>query len=552
MPWPASPPGCAGSASAVVIPEFHVIDLACVFVGAVPISIYNSSSAEQIGFFARHSHARFAIVEDDGFGARFDAVRRELPELEAIVSVRGSGDAHYAELSDAPPLDLAEAATTVGPDDLLTVIYTSGTTGDPKGVMITHGQVRFTAESLQLACGFSAEQLVGMRIVSYLPMAHIAERMTSHYDALHAGYEVTTCPDMSLVGAYLRDVRPNIMFGAPRVWEKIHAGVVAALAADPDKAARFDDAVKAARPIVDARTWDRSTPDDEATWAFLDEVAFAPVRRLTGLDEVQLAVSSAAPIAADLLSWFRAIGVPLSELYGMSECCGPMTWAARKVKPGTVGPPIPGVEVHVADDGEVLCRGGNVFLGYLDDPERTAEALDADGWLHSGDIGELDEDGYLCIVDRKKEILITAGGKNVSPANLEAKLKLVPLVGQACVIGDKLPFVSALLVLDPETAMAFAEAEGIEPRDLPSLANHPRVHEVIAAGVEDAMAGFNHAEQVKRFVILGDEWLPDSDELTPTSKLKRRNIAVKYAAEIRSLYAGEPVEPEARAHTEGG
>lgn len=519
------------------IPEFHIIDLACVMLGAVPISIYNSSSPDQVVYLVGHCRGSVAIVEDDQFASRYAGVRPQLPELRTVGTVRGSGDFTYGDLLRSDPIDLDEAVAAIEPDDVVTVIYTSGTTGPPKGVMLTHRQVRFTAESLEIALGIPHEQLAGKRVVSYLPMAHIAERMTSHYNGLLAGYEITTCPNMGAVGDYLRDVHPNIMFGVPRVWEKIHAGVQAVLAADPDKARAFDEAVEAALPIAEARTWGTATDEQLETWQFLDEVAFAPVREAIGLDQLDVAVSSAAPIPSALLAWYRAIGIPLTELYGMSECCGPMTWAPRLVKPGTVGPAIPGVEVRLAPDGEVLCRGGNVFAGYLDDPARTAEAIDDEGWLHSGDIGHIDEDGYLRIIDRKKEIIITAGGKNVSPANLESQLKLVPLVGQAFAIGDRRPYVTALLVLDPEKAAAFAASEGIEYDDLSQLARHPRVLEVISAGVEEAMSHFSHAERVKRFVVLGEEWVPDSDELTPTSKLKRRNIHEKYAAEIESMYA---------------
>jgi long-subunit acyl-CoA synthetase (AMP-forming) len=270
----------------------------------------------------------------------------------------------------------------------------------------------------------------------------------------------------------------------------------------------------------------------------MDAAAFRNVRELVGLDQVEVVITGAAPIPAELLRWYRAIGVPLSEIYGMSESSGPMTWTARRVKAGTVGPAIPGCEVRLAEaDDEIICRGGNVFQGYLNDPEKTAEALDDDGWLHSGDIGRVDEDGYFSIIDRKKELIITAGGKNISPANLEASLKMIPLVGQACVVGDNKPFVAALVVLDPEVATAWAANHGIEFDTLADLARHPDVRAEVEAGVSEVMAGFNNAERVKKVEILGEEWLPDSDELTPTSKLKRRGVHKKYAEEIDSLYA---------------
>jgi long-chain acyl-CoA synthetase len=520
------------------IPEFHVLDVAVCACGATPISIYNSSAEEQIAFFAANSDAALAVVESDELLGRFGVARRDAPSLRTIATVRGAaGELTYGDLLAHDPADLDAAAARLDPGTLATVIYTSGTTGRPKGVMLTPAQVCFTAASLQAALGKPREELAGTRVVSYLPMAHVAERMSSHYDGIFAGYEITTCPEPGLVGEYLRRVRPQIFFGVPRVWEKLRAGLLAALGADPDRLAQFEDGVAAAMPISQARSLSAATDEQEATWQFLDEVAFEPVRRTLGLDELFCAVSGAAPIPPDLLAWFRAIGVPLSEIYGLSESSGPLAWARRRVKPGTIGPPIPGCEVRLLDDGEILCRGGNVFAGYLGDPVRTAETLDADGWLHTGDIGELDDEGYLRVIDRKKELIITAGGKNISPANLEAKLKLVPLIGQACVVGDRRPFVAALLVLDPDQAVAYAEREGIEFASMAELAGDRRVHDVVAAGVDEAMRDFNHAEQIKKFVILGDEWVPDSDELTPTSKLKRRTIEQKYAPQIDGMYA---------------
>jgi long-chain acyl-CoA synthetase len=368
-------------------------------------------------------------------------------------------------------------------------------------------------------------------------MAHIAERMSSHYLGALGGFEITTCPDPSLLAGYLGAVRPNSMFGVPRVWEKLYGGVQAALAADPEKKQKFDEAVAAAIPIVERRTLGEATAEDEETYAFLDTVAFSTVRELVGLDQLKFAVTGAAPIPAEMISWYRAVGVPMSEIYGMSESSGPMTWDPYRVKAGMVGRAFPGCEVLLADDGEVCCRGGNVFAGYLNDPEKTAEALDPDGTLHSGDIGVFDDEGYLRIVDRKKELIITAGGKNISPANLEAALKTVPLVGQACTVGDQKPFISALIVLDPDVAPVWAKERGIEGASIEDLATNPEVIAEVERGVEEVMAQFNNAERVKKVSILPEEWMPDSEELTPTSKLKRRGILSKYAAEIEAMYS---------------
>jgi long-chain acyl-CoA synthetase len=524
-------------------PEFHILDLAANFCGATSISIYNSSAPEQVEYLVNHCGAVLGVVEDIGFLERFLKVRSELTALEHVGVIddpdglAGPDIFTYESLLAAEPVDLAEASANCTPDQLATIIYTSGTTGPPKGVMLTQNNVAWTVECLKNLITFDEDDYVGKRLVSYLPMAHIAERMTSHYVGAFVGYEVTTCPDPGLLAAYLKETHPNVLFGVPRVWEKIHAGVTAALSADPDKKRQFDEAVEAAHPIVEAMDWDRATEEQVATYEFLDAVAFSPIRELLGLDQVEYAITGAAPIPADLLRWYRAIGVPLSEIYGMSENSGPMTWTPDHIKPGTVGPAVPGCEVRLEADGEIVCRGGHVFQGYLNAPDKTAEALDADGWLHTGDIGVIDEDGYVKIVDRKKELIITAGGKNISPANLEAALKMIPLVGQACAIGDQRPFVSALVVLDPEVAAAWAAAEGIEYGSLAELAEHPAVVAEIDAGVAEVMAEFNNAERVKKVKVIGEEWLPDSDMLTPTSKLKRRGVFATYQDEIEALYA---------------
>jgi long-subunit acyl-CoA synthetase (AMP-forming) len=526
------------------VPSFHFVDLAVNFLGATSVSLYNTSSPEQIAYLAGHCHAKVAVVEDAELLERFLAARHELDDLRHLVlldnplGLRSPGVLDGVELLEGyTALDLHDAADDVHPDDLATVIYTSGTTGPPKGVMLSHYNVVWTAEAYTEVLDV---ETAGLRAVSYLPMAHVAERMAGHYLALCAGFEVTTCPDATQLAAYIRAVRPQTMFGVPRVWEKIHAGIQAAMAADPEVAKAFDAAVAKAEPIAERRTDGSDTTEDQVAWEELDEEVFRKVRKRAGLGALKFAVTGAAPIPPELIRWYRAIGVPLSEIYGLSETTGPLTWEPYKVRPGRVGVAFPGCDVFLDDAGEVCCRGGNVFLGYLDDPGRTAEALDEDGTLRTGDVGDLDEDGYLRIVDRMKELIITSGGKNVSPANLEAAIKTLPLVGQVCAVGDGHPFVVALVVLDPEVAPVWARKQGIRDTSLAALAGDPEVRAEVEAGVAEVMERFNQAEQVKRVAILGEEWLPDSDELTPTSKLKRRTILSKYADAIDDLYAATP------------
>ncbi len=521
-------------------PDFHWLDLGAQFVRSTAVSIYNSSSPEEIQYLASHAEARIAIIEDDGFLQRVLKVRGELPLLEKIYvihppeGVLPDGVHTVSELMGHGSADLDELASATRPDDLATLIYTSGTTGPPKGVMISQYNVVFTADSLFESIEDADAR--GWRVVSYLPMAHIAERMTSHYRTLIDGLQVYCCPDPNELMPYLKEVHPQMVFGVPRVFEKIYAGVNAALAADPEKQQQFNDGVAAAIEIKRAELAGTATQEQLDTWAFLDSVAFSAVRGLVGLDAVELAITGAAPLPAAILEWFNAIGVNLAEIYGLSETTGPMTFSPRRNKPGWVGQQIPGCEVALADDGEVICRGGNVFLGYLNQPEKTAEVL-VDGWFHSGDIGEMDDEGYVRIVDRKKELIITSGGKNISPANLEAALKMIPIVGQACAIGDQRKFCSALLVLDPEAAPIWAAANGKAGASLAELAADDDVRAAIQKGVDEINQQFAQVEQIKRFVVLGEEWLPDSEVLTPTSKLKRRGIHARYADAIESMYS---------------
>jgi long-chain acyl-CoA synthetase len=519
-------------------PEFHIADIGILLTDATPVSIYNSSAPEQVQYLAHHCEAVVAIVEDVDYLERVLKVRDELPQLRDIVIIDDNGRApddvlRWSDLLAADPVDLDQAAKLAQPDDLATIIYTSGTTGPPKGVMIDHANVVWTVESLRRC--FGDHDPTGSRLVSYLPMAHIAERMTSHYQGVTLGFEVTTCPEPSQMAKYLPDVRPQIMFGVPRVWEKIHAGVLAMAGADPAQKVALESALEVGAREAEYRARGEEMPPDLAQQYEEADVVLSFVRGLLGIDQILAAISGAAPLPIEVFTFFRALGVEFSEIYGLSETSGPMTWATFSVRPGTVGPPIPGCDVVLADDGEVLCRGGNVFRGYLNDPEKTADAIDADGWFHSGDIGVFDDEGYLKIVDRKKELIITAGGKNISPANIESALKAFPLVGQACAIGDGRPFVSALLVLDPEIALAWAKEHGVIG-NLVELASDPDVCAEVQRNVDEANKRFNNVERVKKFTLLGEEWLPDSEELTPTSKLKRRGIHAKYADEIEAMY----------------
>jgi len=528
-------------------PEFHLVDLAALLRRATPLSIFNSSSPEQVRYLAGHSEARIAVVDDLGLLERLLKVRDGLPDLRAIVVVDDPDGLappdvlHLSDLYTDDPADIAAAAAAADPADLVTVIYTSGTTGPPKGVMINHASIAWSCVGHTQLVG--AEP--GIRSVSYLPMAHIAERMVTHYAWLWQRSVVTTCPEVSRLGEHLVAVRPSNLFGPPRIWEKLSAGIQAAVtAAGPEQAAGFERALQVGRQVAELRAREAPLPPPlQAAWEQLEPAVFRPLRERIGVDQLEYAFSGAAPLGVEVLQFLRGIGLPLSEVYGMSENNGGMTWDPYRVRPGTVGRAYPGVEVRLLDDGEVVCRGGIVSAGYLKDPERTAETFDADGWLHTGDIGRMDADGYLSIVDRKKEIIITSGGKNVSPANVEAGLKSLPLVGQACVIGDGRPYLVALLVLDPEVAPVWARSHGLAATDPRLLAADPAVRAELRRGVAEANQRFSRVETIKRFAVLGEDWLPDSEQLTATMKVKRRGVHAAHADLIEELYAaGPPVD----------
>src|SRR3954447_23563424 len=499
-------------------PEFHVADLAVTTLGATPFSLYLTSTPEQVAYVAGDAAADVMIVE-----AAYES--RVPASVEHTVVVERWEDAL------APGFDAEPHWRAVGPDDILTLIYTSGTTGPPKGVQIAHrnqmAAVRMTREMIEFPDG--------ARVISWLPSAHIAERAAHLYLPIVYAMTVTCCPDPRQILSYLPAVRPTWFFAVPRIFEKLKSGMEAYLGQDEGKRAWLDAAARK----VELQQAGEQVPDDlAATVAEADDRLFAGLRQMLGLDQAAAVNVGAAPTPREVLVFFHAIGIPLAELWGMSETCGAgCVNPPGRVKIGTVGPPAPGVEIKLGADGEVLMRAPVVMRGYRNLPDRTAEALDADGWLHTGDIGEFDDHGYLRIVDRKKELIISAAGKNMSPANIESTLKGgSPLIGQVAAIGDGRPFNTALIVLDADFAPAWAAQNGLEGASLESLAGEERMREAVQTGVDAGNARLARVEQIKTFTILPGDWAPGGDELTPTMKLKRRPIAEKYAAEIDAMY----------------
>ena len=483
-------------------PEFDIADAAAMHLGAASFSVYPTYTAEQAEHVIGDAGARILITEPQ-FLERALAVRDSgRTAVEPVVVLDDSADAEtlaWEELPGCaePGFDFEARAAAVQPDDLLTLIYTSGTTGPPKGVQITHRNVMSLLASLSGRLGLPD----GIRAISWLPMAHVAERLCTHYFPIVHGWSVTTCSNPKAIAGLIPEVRPEFFFSPPRLWEKLRAGVLASSG---------------------------DMPEGDATAAAL---------RAIGFDALRVAIVGAAPCPPEVVRFWHALGVRLCEVYGMSETTGVATVnPPDAVRIGTVGPPLPNVEVRLGEADEVLVRGANVMRGYRNLPEKTAEALDAEGWLHTGDVGAFDDAGYLKIVDRIKEIIISAAGKNMSPANIEAELKTSGrLIGQACCIGDARPYNVALITLDPDAAAAFAAGHGIAPD---AVATDDVVCAEVAAEVETANTRLARVEQIRKFTILPEDWVADGDELTPTMKLKRAAINAKYGTEIEALYAG--------------
>jgi len=523
-------------------PEFHFADAAALHLGATPFSVYNTLAPEQIEHLVTDAGCRVMFTEA-AFLEGVLAVRDAVEGLEHVVVVdgeAGEGTTSLAELEamGEEGFDFEAAWRAVEPDDLATLIYTSGTTGPPKGVQLTHANVMAAFNSFDEVLRLGSDS----RLVSWLPMAHIAERNATHYAPIAFGASVTCCPDPRQVVAYLTEVRPHWFFAVPRVWEKMKAALEIGIAADPDpeRQQAVDRALELGRRKLEIEQAGGEVPADlAAEHAEADERVLAELRRRVGLDELLIANVGAAPTPRETIEFFLAIGVPLAELWGLSETTGVGSCnLPGAIRLGTVGPAAPGVELKLADDGEVLMRGGTLMAGYRNEPEKTSEAIDSEGWLHTGDVGEFDADGYLRIIDRKKELIINAAGKNMSPANIEAKIKAAsPLIGQVCAVGDNRPYNVALIVLDPDVAPVFAQQHGIENGSLGQLAAEPAIKAEIEAAVERGNAGLSRVEQVKKFALLPTEWAPGGEELTPTMKLKRRPIERRYEAEIERLYA---------------
>ncbi|HEX4419143.1 MAG TPA: long-chain fatty acid--CoA ligase [Kofleriaceae bacterium] len=520
-------------------PEWVIIAHAAMMAGGAAAGIYTTCSATEVQYIVHHSEAHVILVEDAAQLAKITAERARLPLLRTVVLMRGTAPAPPGpNESDAAPEVLswddfnakASAAATAALEDrlaalepgaLASLIYTSGTTGPPKGVMLSHDNLAWTAQMMTDVLG---SYTAGETTLSYLPLSHIAEQMASIYLAVTAGTTVYFAESIDKLADNLRETRPTMFFGVPRIWEKLHAGIAGKLAETTGAKRRLVDwARKVATEINGLRNRSAPIPKRlQLQFAVADRLVLQKLKAAVGFDRGRTMITGAAPISPDVIAFFASLDLAVREIYGQSESSGPTSYnQPGKTKIGSVGPTMPGVEVKIAQDGEILARGRNVFIGYFKDAEASADAL-RDGWLATGDLGAFDAEGFLAITGRKKEIIITAGGKNITPKNIEASIKQLPLVGEAVVIGDRRKYLTALITLDDDAARAL-------PAD--------QVRAAIQRQIDEVNQSLARVEQVKKFAVLARPFGIATGELTPTLKIKRKVVAELYQREIEAMYA---------------
>jgi long-chain acyl-CoA synthetase len=518
-------------------PEFNLIDSAALFLGAIPFSIYPPSASEQIAYIAAHAEPAVYVVDPEA-RQRMDEARVSGTVFYLESDQDGRSVVDQIEGFAEERIDLHEHSQRIAPDNVLTLIYTSGTTGPPKGVELSHSAVLFT---IKATLGTIPLPERG-RLISYLPHAHVVDRFASHYLQMATASMTTTLLDGKTVFSLTPIVEPTMFFAVPRTWEKLRQSLTAELQAGME-ADQFRKMLELGSRRVFAQT-EGSQPDPRAEeeWQQLNASVGAQIRKRIGLQEASWLVTGSTTTEPGLLRFFAALGMPVCENWGMSETCGVGT-LNDPVTPriGSVGRALPGTELALSDDGEILCRGPHLMRGYRNDPEATASTIDGRGWLHTGDIGTVDANGFVAIVDRKKEIIINSSGKNMSPTNIEASVRnSSPIIGQVCCIGDARPFNTALIVLDPEAARAVAAETGHNASRIEDIVEHPAVKAAVESAVEAANRRLARVEQIRRFRVLPDEWPADGRLVTPTLKLRRQEVLRRYRDIIDDLYRPEP------------
>jgi len=523
-------------------PEWFFADIGAIYAGGVPAGIYTTSSAEQCHYIAEHCDAAIVVVENKPHLVKILEIRDRLPVLKAIVVVDGDGADPTQGIygfKDLPGLAatvdesaLEARISAQKAEDVATLIYTSGTTGQPKAVMISHDNVTWTSTAVLQIVGLQP----GECIVSYLPLSHVAEQAVSIHGPMMAGATTCFAESMDALGDNLREIRPHVFLGVPRVWEKIQAKMTAAGAQNSPLKKKI--AAWARGLGLKSNLAEQTGGKKSFLYPLAKKVVYDKVRQRLGLDRCRMQITAAAPIARDTLEFFLSLDIPLYEVYGMSECTGPATVSVPgNYRTGKAGFCLPGGEIKIAEDGEICMRGRHVFLGYLKNAEATAETMDADGWLHSGDIGTIDGEGFLQITDRKKDLLITAGGENIAPQVIEGMLKSIPVIAQAVVLGDRMKFLSALVTLDPERIEADAKLAGSAATTVAEAAACAKFNAWLNGEVKKVNERLARVQTIKKIKVLPNELTVEGGELTPTMKIKRKVVNERYAAEIKALYA---------------
>ena len=528
--------------------EWHLADLGILFNGSVTVPVYPTSSPSQIAYVLGHADVTVCFVGTHAQLGKLIEVREHLPALERVILVEGvrrAGDSLIVGFDAlrgagadriARDRDACDARTrNVRPDDLATVVYTSGASGPPRGTMLTHANIMWTLRNVTPAYAIGE----GERLLSFLPLSHIAERMMSDFLPIAVAGETWFARNLATVAEDLPACRPTVFLAVPRVWEKLRETVENRVRAQPFPArAAIDRYVSLGlRHVASEQDGTPMTKSALALYRAMDLALGRTVRQLLGLDQAHVLVTTAAPARPELIRWFHAIGLPLLQLYGQTEACGPAAAnRADHVRIGTVGSVLPGMSVKIADDGEILLKGGNVCLGYLNDPGATAELIDTDGWMHTGDTGAFDPDGSLRILGRKKDIIITAAGENIAPEGIEIDLTNHPLISEAVVVGEGRKYLVALVTIDPEELARWARQHN-KLGDLEALTADPGLLAEIQTAIDQVNTRRSHAESIRKFRVLAHVLTAEDGELTPTMKVRRSVVYEHHAHVITELYA---------------
>ncbi len=531
--------------------EWVLCDLGVLSAGGVSNGIYPTDAAEQVQYLCEDSRTTVLFVENDEQLDKALEVRAQLPLLKKIVVVDMDG---LRDLDDpgvisldalrqlgrehhkAHPGAMEARVNALKPADLAILVYTSGTTGKPKGAMHSHAGLVYTVRGYNTLIARTEDD----ECMCFLPLCHIAERMGGEYFSLYTGAKLNFVENPETVPENVREIAPTVFTAVPRVWEKFYSGVMITLKeASGLQQAAYAWAIGVGQKVADRVMAKQPVPGSlKLQFKLARALVLNNVRKLIGIHRARFLVTGAAPISPDLVRWYLALGVPMLEVWGMTETCGASTGIpAERIKPGSIGPAATFNEVRIAPDtGEILVRGPNVFMGYLNLPEKTAETIDADGWLHTGDVGVMDEEGFFRITDRMKDIIITAGGKNITPSELENELKFSPYVTDAVVIGDQRPYLTVIIMIDQENVEKYAQDHDVPFSNYASLTRAPEVQALIQTEIDRVNKKFARVEQIKKFFLLDTQLSAEDEELTPTMKLKRKLVQTKYAEQIDAMY----------------